>query len=105
MFRYVKVDMSSSEDRLILETYWVGVSPAGTSRGMRQNVAEILTFTLVVANLNMTVRQSDPGKAGGLKRRFGPIVTALLPSICMLAEYGVWWRQREVMRCVREIWC
>jgi hypothetical protein len=30
---------------------------------MRQEVPEILTFTLEVANLNMTVRQSNPGGA------------------------------------------
>ena len=64
MFRYVKVDMRSSEDRLKLETCWVGVSPAGTSRGTRHDVPVTLTFTLEVANLNMTVRQSDPGGAG-----------------------------------------
>jgi hypothetical protein len=63
IFRHVKVDMGPGEDRSFLETCWVGVSPAGTLRGTRQDVPEILTFTLEVANLNITVRQSDPGGA------------------------------------------
>jgi hypothetical protein len=42
----------------------VSVTLAGTSSGVRREVPEILTFTLGVANLNMTVRQSDPGAAG-----------------------------------------
>ena len=56
--------MGPGEDRSFLETCWVGVSLAGTLRVTRQDVPEILTFTLEVANLNMTVRQSDPGGAG-----------------------------------------
>src|SRR5215203_7402221 len=71
----------------------------------------ILAFTPGVANLNMTVRQviqawlaSWPWIERSLAVRLVTDVWSNCYGLVILdlyaPEHGVWWRQREVMRCV-----
>jgi hypothetical protein len=64
MFKVVKGIGNLARIGRLWRLVGVGVILAGTSSVVGREVPEILTFTLRVANLNMTVRQSDPGAAG-----------------------------------------